>query len=83
MSSKTDRTPTPVQAAAAVSLVALVACALATDAHASRLPVEPGVAVGRRVAVAEAEEEDGLGEFDAALGVPHPARIKRAKRASA
>jgi hypothetical protein len=46
MSSKPDRTPTLVQAAAAVSLVALVACALASDAHASRLPVEPGVADG-------------------------------------
>jgi hypothetical protein len=46
MSSKPDRTPTSVQAAAAVSLVALVACALASDAHASRLPVEPGVAEG-------------------------------------
>ena len=46
MSSKPDRTPTSVQAAAAVSLVALVACALASDAHASRLPVEPGVADG-------------------------------------
>ena len=43
---KPDRTPTSVQAAAAVSLVALVACALASDAHASRLPVEPGVADG-------------------------------------
>jgi hypothetical protein len=49
MSSKPDRTPTSVQAAAAVSLVALVACALASDAHASRLPVEPGVADGQRV----------------------------------
>ena len=46
MPSKPDRTPTSVQAAAAVSLVALVACALASDAHASRLPVEPGVADG-------------------------------------
>jgi hypothetical protein len=46
MSSKPNRTPTSVQAAAAVSLVALVACALANDAHASRLPVEPGVAGG-------------------------------------
>ena len=45
MSSKPDRTPTSVQAAP-VSLVALVACALASDAHASRLPVEPGVAHG-------------------------------------
>jgi hypothetical protein len=44
MSSKPDRTPTSVQAAAAVSLVALVACALANDAHAGRPPVEPGVA---------------------------------------
>jgi hypothetical protein len=44
MSSKPDRTPTSVQAGAAVSLVALVACALARDAHASRFPVEPGVA---------------------------------------
>jgi hypothetical protein len=47
MSSKPARTPTPVQAAAAVSLVALVACALANDAHASRLPVELGVADGK------------------------------------
>jgi hypothetical protein len=46
MSSKPDRTPTSVQAAAAVSLVALVACALASDAHASRLPGKPGVADG-------------------------------------
>jgi hypothetical protein len=46
MSSKPDRTPTPVQAAAAVSLVALVACALTNNAHASRLPVEPSVADG-------------------------------------
>ena len=46
MSSKPDRTPTSVRAAAAVPLVALVACALASDAHASRLPVEPGVADG-------------------------------------
>lgn len=44
MSSKPNRTPTSVQTVAAVSLVALVACALANDAHASRLPVEPGVA---------------------------------------
>jgi hypothetical protein len=46
MSRKPDRTPTSVQAAAAVSLVALVVCALANDAHASRLPVEPGVVDG-------------------------------------
>ena len=46
MPSKPDRTPTSVQTAAAVSLVALVACVLASDAHASRLPVEPGVADG-------------------------------------
>jgi hypothetical protein len=46
MSSKPDRTPTSVRAAAAVPLVALVACALASDAHASRLPVEPGFADG-------------------------------------
>lgn len=46
MSSKPDRTLTSVQAAAAVSIVALVACALANDAHASRLPIEPGVADG-------------------------------------
>jgi hypothetical protein len=46
MSSKPDRTPTSVQAATAVSLVAIVACALANDAHASLLPVEPGVADG-------------------------------------
>ena len=49
MSSKPDRTPTSVQAAAAVSLVALVACALASDAHASRLPVEPGGELSARV----------------------------------
>lgn len=46
MSSKSDRTPTSVQAATAVSLVALLACALASDAHASRLPVKPGVPDG-------------------------------------
>lgn len=46
MSSKPDRTPTSVRAATAVSLVALVACALANDAHASRLPVDQGVADG-------------------------------------
>lgn len=46
MSSKPDRTSTSVQAAAAASLVALVACALANGAHASRLPVEPCVADG-------------------------------------
>jgi hypothetical protein len=46
MSSEPDRTPTSVQAVAVVSLVALFACALANDAHASRLPVKPGVADG-------------------------------------
>jgi hypothetical protein len=46
MSSKPNGRPTSVQAAAAVSLVALIACALANDAHASRLPVEPGVVDG-------------------------------------
>jgi len=39
-----DQTPTSVQVVAVVSLVALVACALANDAHASRPPVESGVA---------------------------------------
>jgi hypothetical protein len=43
--SKPDRTPASVQAAA-FSLVALVACALADDAHANRLAVEPRVADG-------------------------------------
>jgi hypothetical protein len=46
MSSKPDRTPSSVQVAAAVPLVALVACALASDAHATRVPVEPGFADG-------------------------------------
>ena len=46
MSSKPDRTPSSAQVAAAVPLVALVACALASDAHASRVPVEPGFADG-------------------------------------
>jgi hypothetical protein len=46
MSSKPNRTPASVQATATVSLVALVACALANDAHASRLPVQPSVADG-------------------------------------
>lgn len=46
MSSKPDRIPTSLQAAGAVSLVALVACALASEAHANRLPVEPGIASG-------------------------------------
>jgi hypothetical protein len=44
MSSKPDRTTNSVQTAAAVSLVVLVACALANDAHAKQLPAEPGVA---------------------------------------
>jgi len=42
-----------------------------------------GLARPLELGVAEAEEEVGLGELDAALGVPHPARVKRAKRASA
>jgi hypothetical protein len=46
MSSKPDRSPISIQAAAAVSIVALVACALASEAHASRLPVEPDVVDG-------------------------------------
>ena len=46
MSSKPDRTPSSVQVAAAVPLVLLVACALASDAHASQVPVEPGFADG-------------------------------------
>jgi hypothetical protein len=46
MSSKPDRTPTSIQAAAAVSLVALVACAFANDAQASRFPVKPGAPDG-------------------------------------
>jgi hypothetical protein len=43
MSKKPDRIPTSVPAAAAVSLVAAVACALASEAQASRLPTELNV----------------------------------------
>lgn len=50
MSSRPDRSPISVQAAAAVSIVALVACALASEAHASRLPAEPDVTDGARPA---------------------------------
>ena len=46
MSSKADRIPNSLHAAAAASLVAFVACALASNAHASRLSVELGVADG-------------------------------------
>jgi hypothetical protein len=46
MSKKADRVPLTVQVAA-VSLVALVACALANDARANRLPTEPSVGEGK------------------------------------
>jgi hypothetical protein len=46
MYNKTNRVP-PWAQVAAVSLVALVACALAKDAHAHRLPTEPSVGEGK------------------------------------
>ena len=46
MYNKTNRVPPSAQVAT-VSLVALVACALANDARASRLPTDPSVGKGK------------------------------------
>lgn len=61
MSNKADRIPPSIQVAA-VSLVALVACALANDARANQLPTEPGLEGKLSTSIAAITERVRAGE---------------------